>query len=153
MDAEGRRIDQNGGTNLPLTDTQQLILDLKKAKSEKEITYPRLIDMLNANNTPVSLTTLRRVFAEGSEKNDSFNYISTLEPLVAVLLRSDDIQEPESNPYAKEIEGYKAVIHTQNEELARVYELNDHLEERIKFLVEQIKTKDEIIHRLLEKVL
>lgn len=142
-----------GDTNMPQKDVSKLIADLKNAKTEKEITYPRLIDMLEANNTPISLTTLRRVFADGSEKNDSFNYTSTLQPLEAILLSSDEIPEPETNPYAKELEGYKAVIHSQNEELVRVYQMLDHLEDRVKFLVEQIKHKDELVNKLMEKVL
>lgn len=141
-----------GDTNMPQKDVSRLIVDLKNAKAEKEITYPRLMDMLEANNTPISLTTLRRVFADGSEKNDSFNYISTLAPLETILL-AEDIPEPETNPYAKELEGYKAVIHAQNEELVRVYQLLDHLEDRVLFLVEQCRTKDELIKQLAAKVL
>ena len=110
------------------------------------------MDMLEANQTPLGLTTLRRVFADGSERNDSFNYTTTIAPLEEILLR-DDIPEPEQNPYAKEIEGFKAVIHTQNEELVRVYKLIDHLEARVEFLVDQIKKKDERIDRLMDKVL
>lgn len=142
-----------GVNDMPQKDIPKLIQDLKRAKAEKEITYPRLIDMLEANNTPISLTTLRRVFADGSEKNDSFNYSFTLQPLEAILLSSDEIPEPETNPYAKELEGYKAVIHSQNEELVRVYQMLDHLEDRVKFLVDQIKHKDELIDRLMNKVL
>lgn len=141
-----------GVNDMPQRDVQKLIQDLKRTKADKEITYPRLIDMLEANKTPVSLTTLRRVFAEGSEKNDSFNYASTLQPLEKILL-ADDIPEPETNPYAKELEGYKAVIHAQNEELVRVYQLLDHLEDRVSFLVDQCKTKDELIKQLAAKVL
>lgn len=141
-----------GDTNMPQKDVSKLIVDLKNAKAEKEITYPRLMDMLEANKTPIFLTTLRRVFADGSEKNDSFNYISTLAPLEAILL-AEDIPEPETNPYAKELEGYKAVIHAQNEELVRVYQLLDHLEDRVSFLVEQCKTKDELIKQLAAKAL
>lgn len=141
-----------GDTNMPQKDVLKLIVDLKNAKAEKEITYPRLMDMLEANKTPISLTTLRRVFADGSEKNDSFNYISTLAPLATILL-AEDIPEPETNPYAKELEGYKAVIHAQNEELVRVYQLLDHLEDRVSFLVEQCRTKDELIKQLAAKVL
>ena len=137
---------------MPSKDIQTLILDLKKAKTEKEITYPRLLDMLEANGTPLGLTTLRRVFADGSEKNDSFNYASTLAPLEAILLQ-DDIPEPETNPYAKELEGYKAVIHSQNEELVRMYEINKHLEDRIVFLVGQINKKDEMIQKFVDKLL
>ena len=137
---------------MPQKDIPKIITELKKAKAEKEITYPRLLDMLEAAGTPLGLTTLRRVFADGSEKNDSFNYASTIAPLEAILL-VEDIPEPESNPYAKELEGFKSVIHSQNEELVRMYEMNKHLEDRIEFLVGQINKKDELIARLMDKVL
>lgn len=137
---------------MPQKDIPKIITELKKAKAEKEITYPRLLDMLEAAGTPLGLTTLRRVFADGSEKNDSFNYASTIAPLEAILL-VEDIPEPESNPYAKELEGFKAVIHSQNEELVRMYEMTKHLEDRIEFLVGQINKKDELIARLMDKVL
>lgn len=144
--------EQIGECQMPQRDIQKIIQDLKTAKKEKEITYPRLIDMLEANGTPLGLTTLRRVFADGSEKNDSFNFATTIEPLMDILLR-EDIPEPENNPYAKELEGAKAVIHTQNEELVRLYKMVEHLESRVDFLVDQIGKKDQLIQRLMDKVL
>ena len=152
MNADTYITDQTGECKMPQKDIPQIILELKKAKNEKEITYPRWLDMLEANGTPLGLTTLRRVFADGSEKNDSFNYASTIAPLEAILLL-DEIPEPESNPYAKELEGHKAVIHAQNEELVRAYQMIEHLEDRIRFLVGQIDKKDELIQRLMDKVL
>lgn len=153
MDTENYTLREIGEYEMPQKDIPSIILELKAAKKEKEITYPRLLDMLEANKTPLGLTTLRRVFADGSEKNDSFNYASTIAPLEAILLSSDEIPEPETNPYAKELEGYKAVIHSQNEELVRLYQLIDHLEKRVEFLVEQIKHKDDLVNKLMEKVL
>ena len=137
---------------MPQKDIPHIISELKRAKNEAEITYPRLMDMLEAAGTPLSLTTLRRVFADGSERNDSFNYTTTIAPLESILLR-DEIPEPESNPYAKDLESHKAVIHAQNEELVRLYKMVEHLEARVDFLVEQIKRKDAMIDRLMDKVL
>lgn len=117
------------------------------------------MEQLEKNGHYVSLTTLRRVFAEGSERNDSFNYESTLLPLSEVLLSAEDIPTPDDSPYAKEIDGLKSVIHVQNEEIARLHELKEHLEDRITFLLEQIEKKDrrmdekdEIIKRLMAKL-
>ena len=141
MKSEESISEQSGGFAMPQKDIPKIILELKKAKSEKEITYPRLLDMLEAAGTPLGLTTLRRVFADGSEKNDSFNYQSTIAPLEAILLQ-EDIPEPENNPYIQELEGHKAVIHAQNEELVRAYQMIEHLEDRIRFLVGQIDKKD-----------
>ncbi len=127
---------------MEITSTQQLIKQLKDAKREREITFPRLMEMLEKIGKPVSLTTLRRVFADGSEWNDSFNYENTLLPLAEVLINAVDIPIPTDSPYATEIEGLKSVIHVQNEEIARLHELKEHLESRVTFLLEQIEKKD-----------
>ena len=144
---------------MELTRSQELIKQLKEIKETHEITYPRIIERMEKNGKYVSLTTLRRVFAEGSEVNASnFNYESTLLPIAEALLNVEDLPTPENSPYAKEIDGLKAVIHVQNEEIARLHELKEHLEERITFLLEQIDKKDrrmdekeETIQKLMNK--
>lgn len=157
------------------TSKQELIRQLKEAKERNEVTYPRILDRMEKNGKYVSLTTLRRVFADGSELNaNSFNYETTLLPIAEALLDVEDMPTPEESPYAKEIDGLKSVIHVQNEEIARLHELKEHLEARITFLLEQIEKKDrrmdekdaminmflqkvedkdKEIHKLLEKVL
>lgn len=143
------------------TSAAELIKQLKEIKEKNEITYPRLMDRLEGIGRHISLSTLRRVFAEGSENNAaSFNYEAILLPIAEVLLNAEDIPTPDNSPYAKEIDGLKAVIRVQNEEIARLHELKDHLEGRITFLLEQIDKKDrrmdekdEIIRRLMEKCL
>ncbi len=142
------------------TPAQELIRQLKDAKARREYTYPRIMEHMEKNGKFVSLTTLRRVFADGSESSaDSFSYENTLMPIAEVLLEAEDVPT-EDGPYAKEIDSLKAVIHVQNEELARMHELKEHLESRITFLLEQIERKDrrmdekdEIIRKLMEKVL
>lgn len=143
------------------TNKQELIRQLKEAKDRLEYTYPRIIDEMEKNGKFVSLSTLRRVFADGSEMNaSSFSYENTLLPIAEVLLRAEDVPTPQDSPYAKEIDGLKAVIHVQNEELVRLHELKEHLESRVTFLLEQIERKDrrmdekdEIIRRLMDKCL
>lgn len=148
-----------GVSRMELTKSQELIKQLKEAKERNEVTYPRLMDRIEANGKFVSLTTLRRVFAVGSEENaSSFNYETTLLPIAEALLDVEDLPTNDSTPNAKEIDALKSVIHVQNEEIARLHDLKDHLESRITFLLEQIERKDrrmdekdEIIRRLMEK--
>lgn len=148
-------------SRMELTRAQELIKTLKEIKTKNEITYPRLMEMMDKNGKVVSLTTLRRVFAEGSEMNaDAFNYESTLMPIAEVLLSAEDVPTPSDNPYSSEIEGLKAVIHLQNEEIVKLHDMQNHLEARIHFLLEQIEKKDrrmdekdEIIRRLMDKCL
>lgn len=140
---------------------QELIRQLKEAKVKNEITYPRIIERMEKNGKFVSLTTLRRVFADGSEMNaNSFNYENTLLPIAEALLNVEDVPTLENSPYAKDIEALKSVIHVQNEEIARLHELKEHLESRITFLLEQIEKKDrrmdekdDLINRLMDKCL
>ena len=146
---------------MELTRSQELIKLLKETKQKNEVTYPRIMDRMEKNGKYVSLTTLRRVFADGSESNASnFSYENTLLPIAEALLDAEDIPTPENNPYAKEIDALKAVIRCQNEELSRLHEMKEHLEDRITFLINQITLKDkrmdekdEIIRKLMEKCL
>ena len=148
-----------GGSQMELTRSQELIRQLKEAKVRNEFTYPRIMDRMEKNGKYVSLTTLRRVFAEGSEANaNSFSYETTLLPIAEALLDMEDVPTPEDLPCAKEIDGLKDVIHVQNEEIARLHEMKEHLEARITFLLAQIEKKDrrmdekdEIIRKLMEK--
>lgn len=144
-----------------LENKQELIRQLKEAKERREFTYPRIMERMEKNGKYVSLTTLRRVFADGSEINaSSFNYETTLLPIAEVLLEAEEVPTPEDSPYAKDIDALKAVIHVQNEEIARLHDLKEHLESRVTFLLEQIEKKDrrmdekdEIIKRLMDKCL
>ena len=144
---------------MELTSSQELIKMLKDAKTRNEVTYPRIMERLEKNGKFISLTTLRRVFADGSETT-AFSYDEVLMPLAQVLLDVEDVPTDKNSPYAKEIDGLKAVIHVQNEEIARLHDLKEHLESRVTFLLEQIEKKDrrmdekdELIHRLMDKVL
>lgn len=148
-------------SRMELTRSQELIKTLKEIKRKNEITYPRLIEMMEANGKMVSLTTLRRVFADGSEMNaDAFNYETTLMAIAEALLNMEEVSTTDNAPYSEEIDGFKAVIHVQNEEIARLHDLKEHLEKRISFLLEQIEKKDrrmdekdEVIRRLLDRCL
>ena len=133
---------------------KDLIVELKKAKADGEVTYPRIMERIEASGKYVSLTTLRRVFAEGSELSaSSFSYENTLMPIADALLSVEDTPTPIDNPYAKEIAGLKLAIRTQNEEISHLYDLKEHLDDRIDFLLKQIAAKDEMISKLLDQVI
>ena len=144
---------------MELSVSQKLIKELKEIKKANEITFPRIIERMEKNGKCVSLTTLRRVFADGSEDNaGNFSYENTLMPIAEVLLDVENMST--SEPNSKELDGLKAVIHVQNEELVRLHEIKEHLENRITFLLEQIEKKDRrmdekdaIIMRLMDKCL
>lgn len=161
MDTKPSTNEQTEVSRMELTRSQELIRQLKEIKAKNEMTYPRIMDRMEKNGKVVSLTTLRRVFADGSESSaENFSYENTLLPIAEVLLNAEDVPTAAGSPYALEIDGLKAVIHVQNEEIARLHEMKEHLKSRITFLLEQIEKKDrrmdekdEIIRKLMEKCL
>ena len=143
MNAEPSLQEQMGVLSMEHMKSRELIKRLKEVKTANEITYPRILERLEKIGKPLSLTTLRRVFAEGSDQSAaSFSYENTLLPIAEVLLNVEDVPTPEDSPYAKEIDALKAVIHTQNEEIVRLHEIKEHLEARVTFLIDQIEKKD-----------
>ena len=140
------------------TSSADLIRRLKEVKEQNEITLPRIMDRMEENGDFLSMSTLRRVFANGSEAVN-FDYENTLMPIARALLNVEDIPTSQV-PDAKDIYALKAVIRLQGEELAKAHELKEHLEKRIDFLTSQIEIKDrrmdekdEIIRRLMDKCL
>ena len=141
---------------------QNIIKEIKRIKEKNKITYIDIMEQMEEINpsSVVSLSTLRRICSDGAEmKASSFNYEQILLPVYNAILTLS--KEPKSeSEHDKELNGYKAVIRVQNEELDRLLELREHLEERVDFLVDrinfltdQVKQKDEIIKRLMEKCL
>ena len=148
---------------MDLTNTQNIISKLKEVKKQNELTLPRILDMIEANGDYLSMTTLRRVFAANSEQEDSFNYDKTIRPIANVLLLQEGYT-PDGSGTNTENEALKAVLKFKNEEiesLQRQLELiREMYEARIDFLIDQIRKKDkrmdekdEIINRLMAKVL
>lgn len=157
---------------MEMTVTKELITNLKRVKAEYELTIPRIKEMCDRNGDYLSLSTLRRVFAENSEEDGGFSYDRTLAPLARALLFQDNETE-EDNPEAEadRLEGLRAVILLKNEEIDRLKDLNDDLKQqlsdlraeydlRLRFLRDQIELKDRrmdekdrMINRLMEKCL
>ena len=144
------------------TKAQNMIKEMKQIKEEYKITYDDImVEMERLDSSKVvSLSTLRRIFRDGSEsKASSFNFEEIVVPAYNAVKNLDKKPSP-SSPFELELQGYKNVIRVQNEELDRLIELKEHLDDRVDFLVErinfltdQIKQKDELIKKLMEKCL
>lgn len=141
--------------------SEKIIQQAKDIKQTKNLQYSDIMkEIRTENGVPVvSLTTLRRVLADGSENRASrFNYEETLLPILDAIKRidggSDDAQP------AEEIKALKMLIDLQNEELARKDALTkrlidrlDQKDEIIKQFILDMKQKDSFIHQLTEKIL
>lgn len=65
--------------------TRELILNLKAIKEEKGLTNQDVFDLVEANKDSVSMSSIRRMFAEGGE-NRSYNFRATVQPISKALL-------------------------------------------------------------------
>ena len=99
----------------------EIIAQLKVVRVEKELSYQKIVDMTEEIGTPVSISTVKRVF---TEDNHSFRW-DTIRPIATVVLGVGfETPEPDkSDPdqpqlYYNEIEAFKAIMEAKGEMIA-----------------------------------
>lgn len=80
---------------IQLADEQmrQMILAIKKTRAEKHLSYQAIVDGCEENGDYVSMSSVRRVCADGSE-NQKFRYEATLRPIARFVLGLDNPVPP-----------------------------------------------------------
>ena len=130
--------------------THDLILRMKRKAQEQHLSPKNIYDMLESEGMHVCLNSIKRVFAEGSE-HEHFRFKDTIQPLSSLLL---DIEGEETGDL--EVDGLKAMLKVKKELIEKLeHDLAISKEasgQRIDFLVQQIKLKDERIDRLMSRV-
>lgn len=137
---------------------------LRKVKKDNGLTVSGIMDMLEKKNYFISEATLKRVFSENNDPK-SFKYQSTLAPLADVLL---DMYIDDSG--IEDVSALKTMIHDKNEMISILVVKNEEIradyekriahlqkqlatmEEHLLFREKQIDKKDDIISKLLSKV-
>lgn len=154
-----------------MIDTREVILKLKQVRDEKNLSFDKILALMEQNNQFLSKSTLSRVFADGSEEK-SFRYEETLRPIANALLDIETIEiddDPDTQAYKSIlrlkkdlIEEYAQQVKDLKEELSTIKEkerkkYNDKMEEHTKqfeksidFVKNQILLKDQRIDLLLE---
>ena len=141
-----------------MIDTREIILKLKQAKAEKNLSNNDIVELTNHYVSPSSV---QRVFADGSE-NSSFRYDDTIRPLVKALLDMDTIEDSDD----MDTKALKSLLKLKNQ---RIEELENQLREskiknlekiekervqyerHIKLLEEQIAKKDKRMDEQAER--
>ena len=120
------------------TKISNIIIKLKKAKNENpENTLQRISD-----ETGVSMSTVTRVFADGSE-NHSFRYES-LKPIALFLLGNDGLEDDvNSDELAMQVSQVKDKYEKKLEKEREQHRKN------VSFLMQQIDLKDARIDQLM----
>lgn len=135
-----------------------IISRLKKIREENDLSYKKIVDMVEKNGEYVSLSTVRRVFEDGSEAY-GYQYDNTLRPIADAVLgvygEPDGIEDDDDT-----VEALRAVIRYKNERLkeleSRLKQTEESYSRRLDFVKEQIALKDSRIDRrdsMIEKLL
>lgn len=74
-----------------MTNNKELIIQLKKVRQEKHLSFNAILDLMEENGDYLSKSTLSRVFAEGSE-NESFRYDETIRPIANAILDINNLE-------------------------------------------------------------
>lgn len=67
-----------------MNSTKNIVSQIKEAKKASGLSYQDIVELTEQNGTPVSLSTVKRVFAEDAREWD-FRYDSTLNPIAKAL--------------------------------------------------------------------
>lgn len=132
---------------------------IKRLKVVRQL-HPEYTIQKISDETGISVSTVSRIFAEGSENQEtkSFRYDS-IKPIAALLLEDDHLEDNEEKALLK------AIIAMHEAEITRLEEANSTLSEKyekklekerahsktsIDFLKHQIDLKDDRITKLLD---
>ena len=129
---------------------RELIMQLKQYREEHGFSHKRIVDIVceyaEQNNTDdyVSLSTVKRVFRDGSEDDDSFNFDLTIRPIAAALLGVNSV-----SPKAHDKELSMSLLRYKNERIQalekQLADEREQTERRIAFLTSQIDVKDKYL--------
>jgi len=88
-----------------MTDTKQLLRQLKEVKQAKNLSLDQILKMIEDNGEYVSKATLSRVFSDNADDMD-FRYDTTLRPICDALLDIDNLEVDDS----ADVKAYKAIL-------------------------------------------
>lgn len=132
-----------------------IVMNLKKVREENGLSYQRIFDLVQESGNYVSISTIRRVFEEGSESY-GWQYENTLKPIAAAVLGAYSPPDETAGDVADTMQAiidYKSLrIRELEDQLARS---EDSYKRRLEFIKHQIALKDERIDRrdaMIEKL-
>lgn len=135
-----------------------IIVKLKRVRADNGLSYQRIAELVEQSGEYVSLSTIKRVFEEGSEAYN-FQYENTLRPIAAAVLGLYGTTADEE-PTADEAAAMRAIIEYKTAKIdeltAQLARTEESYKRRLEFLKHQIELKDTRIDRrdtMIEKLL
>lgn len=125
----------------------EIITNLKRVREENGLSYQKIVEMVENNGEYVSLSTVRRVFEDGSESY-GFQFDNTLRPIANAVL---GIYSDTDIVSASEVEALKSIVSYKSDRIveleSQLKRTEDSYRRRLDFLKNQISLKDERIDK------
>ena len=117
---------------------RKVILRLKEVRTQKGLTYQDIVDACEAQNEAVSFSTVKRIFAKGSEDGSDYR-TSTINAIFHAVVGTEDMElsaaeEAELTDTAKEVV-------TENAALKAVVEMRDATIEELQNQIETLTSE------------
>ena len=131
---------------------REIILQLKAIKTEQELTNQDILEMVEAGGGITSITTIRRVFAEGSE-NQSFSFRNTIQPISRAMLatnKTTNVADQGEALLQAQLDGLKQLCELKDSLLNDLQKALEAEQHKVEFLLLQVEQKDRIINKLLD---
>ena len=145
--------------------TRKVILRLKEAREQKSLTYQEIVDICENNNESVSLSSVKRLFAKGSEDRSDYRRC-TLEAIFHAVIGTEDIEltaaeEAAMTDAEKEVftensalkamlEMERARIESMQQQIDELKREKENLEQAISLMQVRLDTTNDVIRLAME---
>ena len=145
--------------------TRKVILRLKEAREQKSLTYQEIVDICENNNESVSLSSVKRLFAKGSEDRSDYRRY-TLEAIFHAVIGTEDIEltaaeEAAMTDAEKEVftensalkamlEMERARIESMQQQIDELNREKENLEQALSLMQVKLDTTNDVIRLAME---
>ena len=126
--------------------TRKVILRLKEAREQKSLTYQEIVDICENNNESVSLSSVKRLFAKGSEDRSDYRRY-TLEAIFHAVIGTEDIELTAAEEAA--MTDAEKEVFTENSALKAMLEMERARIESMQQQIDELKREKEELEQTL----
>lgn len=131
---------------------REIILQLKTIKEDRDLTNQDILEMVEASGGVTSISTIRRVFAEGSE-NQSFSYRNTIQPISHALLaisEAEKVSDVDENVLQAQLDALKQVAELKDVLIADLQRELEAERRKVEHLAKEVERQGKMLDKLLE---
>ena len=131
---------------------REIILQLKTIKEDTDLTNQEILEMVEASGGITSISTIRRVFAQGSEY-ENFSYRNTIQPISHALLaisEPEKVTDVDENVLQAQLDALKQVAELKDAMIADLQRELEAERRKVEHLAKEVERQGKMLDKLLE---